>query len=179
MQEANKNYFEFFEIPVSFLLDEAALKQAFYANSRKYHPDFYTQESEEKQEEILGLSTLNNEAYKTLSDADLRIPYVLKLKGALAEEGQNKLPQAFLMEMMEINEALMEFEMDFDPDQLRKVQKNIAGMEKEWFEAIHPILERYDDAAPKQEDLEAIRDYYLKKRYLLRIKENLDKFATL
>ncbi|HRD80271.1 MAG TPA: Fe-S protein assembly co-chaperone HscB, partial [Saprospiraceae bacterium] len=61
------NYFEFFRLPLSFQLDEEALRKAFYANSKKYHPDFYTLESEEKQTEILELSTINNQAYHTLA----------------------------------------------------------------------------------------------------------------
>ncbi|HHH50193.1 MAG TPA: Fe-S protein assembly co-chaperone HscB, partial [Saprospiraceae bacterium] len=52
------NYFEFYNIPISFDVDAKALKKIFYANSKKYHPDFYTLENEEKQQEILQLSTL-------------------------------------------------------------------------------------------------------------------------
>ena len=116
------NYFEFFEIPISFKVDEAALKRIFYANSKKYHPDFYTLESEEKQAEILELSTLNNQAYKTLSDFDKRMKYILDLKEILAEEGQNQLPQSFLMEMMDINEVLMELEFDFDTQKFEQAR---------------------------------------------------------
>ena len=61
------NYFEFYNIPVSFNVDKSALKRTFYANSKKSHPDFYTLESEEKQLEVLELSTLNNKAYKSRS----------------------------------------------------------------------------------------------------------------
>ncbi len=56
-------YFEFYKIPLSFKVDKAALKRQFYALSKQYHPDFYTLASEEKQAEILELSTLNNKAY--------------------------------------------------------------------------------------------------------------------
>ncbi|MEL6867695.1 MAG: DnaJ domain-containing protein, partial [Bacteroidota bacterium] len=79
------NYFEFYELPVSFDLDAERLRKIFYANSRKYHPDFYTQDSAEAQAEALERSTLNNEAYKTLSNADLRMRYVLQLYAALPE----------------------------------------------------------------------------------------------
>ena len=77
------NFFEFYEIPISFKVDEDALRTIFYSNSKKYHPDFYTLESDEKQAEILELSTLNNEAYKTLTDFDKRMKYILKLKGVM------------------------------------------------------------------------------------------------
>ena len=75
------NYFEFYKIPISFKVDEEGIKKQFYRYSKEYHPDFYTLESEEKQAEVLQLSTLNNEAYQTLSNQDRRMKYVLQLKG--------------------------------------------------------------------------------------------------
>ena len=173
------NYFDFFEMPVAFLLDEGVLKSRFYTNSKKYHPDFYTLESDDKQAEILELSTLNNKAYKTLSDFDLRMKYVLKIKGILKEEGKNQIPQNFLMEMMDINEELMELEFDFDQATFNKVQAALQGQESDLLQTIQPILKNYDDSTATNNDLLTIKDYYLKKRYLLRIRENLDKFATL
>ena len=173
------NYFEFFDIPVSFLLDEAALKRAFYSNSKKYHPDFYTLESEEKQQEVLDLSTFNNNAYKTLSNFDKRMKYILDLKGALAEEGQNQIPQDFLMEMMDINENLMELEFDFDQQKYDEAVKGLETLESQLLQAVQPSIEKFDKNNSEEGELIAIKNYYLKKRYLLRIHENLNKFASL
>jgi len=171
------NYFDFFERPISFTIDQAKLKRAFYANSKKYHPDFYTLESEEKQQEILELSTLNNEAYKTLSDFDKRMKYVLELKGTLEEEGKNKIPQDFLMEMMDINEALMELEFGFDEKKYNRLHQDLQTLESKLYESVKEPIENYVDGTSPASDLLSVKDYYLKKRYLLRIQENLDKFA--
>ncbi len=173
------NYFEFYKIPVSFKVDHAALKVIFYANSKKYHPDFYTLESDEKQAEILEYSTLNNEAYQTLSDFDKRMKYILEMKGILREEGQNKLPQSFLAEMMDINEALMELEFDFDENKKNDILKQLQNQEDSAYSEVEPIIKNYSDDKASEAALLAIKDYYLKKRYLLRIRENLDKFASL
>ena len=171
------NYFEFYDIPVSFSLDEAALKKTFYANSKRYHPDFFTLESEAKQNEILELSTRNTQAYKTLSNFDSRMKYILDLKGALAEEGKNTLPQDFLMDMMDINEAIMELEFDFDEPMYHKAINDTQVIENQIFEEVKPIVETYQDGVTPQLDLEKVKIFYLKKRYLLRILENLSKFA--
>jgi len=173
------NYFEFFKIPVSFNLNEAELKKAFYSNSKKFHPDFFTLESKEKQMEVLELSTLNNNAFKTLSNFDKRMKYILELKEVLGEEGKNKIPQEFLMEMMEINENLMELEFDFDKNNFDRIQNSLKKLESILLEEVNPYIENYNDAAPKEVELDAIKNYFLKKRYLLRIKENLNKFASL
>jgi len=172
------NYFEFFELPISFKVEAATLKQKFYANSKKYHPDFYTLATEAKQAEILELSTLNNQAYQTLSNFDKRMKYILDLKNALAEEGKNEIPQDFLMEMMEVNEALMELEFDFDPGVVQKVEQQLKQLEADLYQTIAPVVENYHEDSATATTLDPIRDYYLKKRYLLRIRENLSKFAN-
>ncbi|MCX6298040.1 MAG: hypothetical protein NTY72_02940 [Bacteroidetes bacterium] len=39
------NYFELYQIPVSFQPDLLAVKKRFYQLSREYHPDFFSNES--------------------------------------------------------------------------------------------------------------------------------------
>jgi molecular chaperone HscB len=171
------NYFEFYELPVAFQLDETALRQRFLSNSKKFHPDFFAQESEAKQSEILGLSSLNNEAYRVLLDPDQRMKYILEQKGLLLE-GKNEIPQAFLLEMMDINEALMELEFDFSADALENIQDQLDLQTKSIQADVQAALDNYADGAPDTDtNLKKIKDFYLKNRYLLRIRENLSKFA--
>lgn len=172
------NYFEFYDIPLSFLPDEAALRKTFYANSKKYHPDFFTMASEEEQQKVLELSTLNNEAFKTLSNQDLRMKYILDLKGLMAEEGQNNIPQDFLMEMMDINEGLMELEFDYSKDAHQKIETELNTLKDSLLNEIMPTLKSYTDGVSEDTDLEAVKDYYFKMRYLLRIESNLEKQAS-
>lgn len=172
-------YFELYDLPVSFLLDGKTLKRKFYKLSKEFHPDFYTLESEAKQAEILELSTINNEAYKTLSDFDKRMEYILKEKGIFDEEGKNKVPQEFLMEMMDINEALMELEFDFDKSTYEATKQNIKDLEAALYNEILPILKDYNETNSTIVQLEQIKDFHFKRKYLLRIQNNLSKFAAL
>lgn len=171
------NYFDFFEIPMSFQLDEKKLKKQFLLNSKKYHPDFYTLESAEKQASILELSTLNNQAYKVLSDFDQRMAYVLKEKGVLAEEGNNSIPQSFLVEVMEIQESIMELEFGFDATAYNKALTTAESLDKELYEGIQPVITGYIEGKSSEEELRKVKEFYLKKKYLLRIQENLNRFA--
>jgi molecular chaperone HscB len=173
------NYFELYNLPESFVLDEKALKNTYYKLSREYHPDFYANESQEKQQEILQLSTQNTNAYRTLSDDNLRMQYILKEHGLL-EEGKNELPSDFLMEMMEMNEELMELEFDFDAEKLHEIGEQSSGISAQLDNDILPVLQRYPDlhGITKEEALLQVKTYYLKKKYLLRIQETLSKFAT-
>lgn len=173
------NYFEFYELPETFRPDEAALKRRYYALSREYHPDFHATESPERQREILQLATLNTNAYRTLADADQRMAYILSQHGLL-EEGKQELPPDFLMEVMELNEQLMELEFEPDPAIVEQVTSEVNALTNTLEAGIEPVLAGYPglpaDARPRA--LEQVRTYYLKKRYLLRIRESLAKFAT-
>lgn len=165
------NYFHYFNLPLSPAIDKAELKKKFYANSKRFHPDFHTLAGDEAREEALEQSTLNNQGYKLLNDDDRRLKHLLDLKGVLGEEGTNKMPQAFLMEMMDINEALMELQFEEDPAARTKVESMIADLESGFDEEVAEVLNHYDDTTVSTEDLEKLKDYYLKKRYLRRLKQ--------
>jgi molecular chaperone HscB len=171
------NYFEFYGLPESFDMDEAALKKQFYALSKKYHPDFYANEDEAKQQEILELSTINNKAYNVLSNPNKRMEYVLQQHNLLAEGDKYQLAPDFLMEMMEINEALMEVE---NAAQLNAIKSQITDTETELNAQLLLLTGSYrnSDDTNKQKVLESIRDIYYRQKYLLRIKDTLNTFAA-
>ena len=173
------NYFEFYGIPVALSVDSAAVLRTFFENRRKYHPSFPTLSSDADQAQSLELSTFNNEAYKTLSNPDRRLQYVLKIKGLLSEEASDeKLPQAFLMEMMDINEKIMELEFDHAPAQSQEALEAVNGLEASLEATVTTVLNQWTEASGSASDLTVAKDYWLKKRYLLRVKENISKFAS-
>lgn len=171
------NYFDFFDLPVAPTVDQALLKRRYYEKSRAYHPDFHTLADRAQQSESLEQSTVTNQAYQTLRDSDRRLQYFLELKGALAEEGKNEVPQDFLMEMMEINESMMELEFDSTPSARQRVETQINALDQTLTASVQSILDEYQDAVVKEAELSALKDYYLKRRYLLRIRDNLATFA--
>lgn len=164
------DYFAFFELPLSPTVDTAALKKTFYANSKRFHPDFHTLKSDAEQQEALEKSTLNNQGYKVLTDPDRRLKHLLEVKEVLGAEGTNSVPQDFLMEIMDVNEALMELEFDDDPLARQKVTALIDGLETELAESVVEVINQYDDATVTEAELERLKDYYLKRRYLRRLR---------
>ena len=123
------NYFELFDIPVSLSVDKDSIKKKFYELSRKYHPDFYSQSSEEEQGEVLQMSALLNKAFKVFGNQNETIKYVLQLKGLLEEEEKYQLAPSFLMEVLDVNEQLMDAKMDGDEKQLQILNKQIINVE--------------------------------------------------
>ena len=167
------NYFELYEIPISFDPNQDLIKQKFYALSKKYHPDFYINESQEKQDEVLELSTLNNKAFQTLKDDQKRLHYILQLKGQLVEGENYSLPQDFLMEMMEVNEALM----DSDLLKLAALRNQISDIENSLSNDLKALTSSFNnvDGVEQENTLKAIKDIYYRNKYLWRIKESLNK----
>jgi molecular chaperone HscB len=169
------NYFELFEIPVQLKVDKSSLPGKFFELSRKYHPDYFVNESPEKQAEALDKSTLLNKAFKTFQNEDETIKYVLQLKELLEEEEKYELPAEFLMEVLEINEQLMD--AGGDPDLFLNLQTAIANLQSEIYEPVKQIVEHYQEGITSEKELLQVKEYYYKKKYLDRIKEQLKSLS--
>ncbi|MBK0381129.1 iron-sulfur cluster co-chaperone HscB C-terminal domain-containing protein [Mucilaginibacter segetis] len=171
------DYFEFYNIPETFSPEAAALKKQFYTYSKQYHPDFFAGESEERQQEILELSTLNNKAYQTLADPNKLLEYILKRHGMVNEGAKPQLPGDFLMEMMDINERLMEID---NADQLADITTEVLAIEGDMNEELAKLTADYEglDDTAKESRLNDIANIYYRQKYLLRIKESLNTFAA-
>src|SRR5688572_3519141 len=106
------NYFELYEFPIQLYVDQVMLKKKYLELSRRYHPDYFVQQGEAAQQDVLEKSAFVNKAYKTFSNKDETIKYVLELKGMLQENEKYNLPADFLMDMMELNEQFAEIQHD-------------------------------------------------------------------
>ncbi|MEO7307665.1 MAG: Fe-S protein assembly co-chaperone HscB [Ferruginibacter sp.] len=157
------NYFELFELPVSFKIDKSNLAKKYFELQKKYHPDFFAQGTEHEQEQALEISSQLNKALKTFKNQDQTIKYVLQLKELLEEEEKYQLPPAFLMEMMEMNEELSD-----------NSAQQVQDLEDQLYSEVKPIIENYDDATGSTADLLKLKEYYFKKKYLQRILDRLE-----
>lgn len=170
------NYFEFYSMPEAFAIDKALLRKKFLENSRNFHPDFAKARGMNS-EEALEQSSINNKAYKTLSDESLRRSYLLELKGVLGQD-KEQLPMDFLMEMMDLNETVSEFDEDTDNESLKSALLQIEELENEINESLKAAQESYDKNQDEG-DLKRVKEFHLKSKYILRIKKSIDTFAAL
>ncbi len=176
----SSDYFAFYGLPESFRPDAAALKRLYYAKSRETHPDFHATSSPENQAEMLRLATLNTDAYRTLADPDKRTAYILRQHGLLEEGKQEQLPPDFLMDMMDLNEQLMDLETALDAAAVAQVSSEAQAIADTLDAGVEPVLAGYEQLPSEHRAaaLQQIRTYYLKKRYLLRIQQQVATFAA-
>ena len=84
------------------------------------------------------------------------------------------MPQEFLMEMMDLNEAIMDYKMDPSDSIKEKIVTQVSAFEKEIETSAQTHMSTLDIAAPRSTQLESLKDYYLKSKYLKRLLDNLD-----
>jgi molecular chaperone HscB len=165
------NYFELFEIPIQLQVDKSTLPPKYFALSRKYHPDFFVNSSDDEKAHVLERSALLNKAFKTFQDPGATIKYVLQLKNLLEEEEKYELPAGFLTQVMEINEQLMD--KSDDPAIRSRLQSAIDDLQAGIYEPVKGIIENYQEGITSEKELLQVKEYYYKKKYLDRIHKQL------
>lgn len=165
-------YFDLFEIPVQLSVDKSLLPRKYFELSRKYHPDYFINAGPEAQAEALEKSAMLNKAFRTFQSQDATIKYVLQLKGLLEEEEKYELPAGFLMEVMEVNEALMD--ADGETEKL-KIKEVIDNLQYEIYEPVQKIVESYKEGITSKEELLQVKEYYYKKKYIDRVRRDIQQ----
>ena len=160
------NYFALFGLPIGFQVDTNKLRAAFMDIQRASHPDKFAQSNAYEQEEALERSALANKGFSLLNNKEQILPYVLELKGIINADEKYALSPAFLMEMMELNEAWIEAD---DETAKQSILSQIKAIQDEILEPIKVYLEMDQIDSISQEAMLQIKEYYYKKKYLDRI----------
>jgi molecular chaperone HscB len=167
--EKPDNYFAQFNLPRHLNIDTAALEKAFYAQSRKLHPDRFASRPLAEQEAALAASSQLNDAYRTLRDPIARTEYLLAVEGIQLEEqsraatdaaraaGTEKkqvAPPDLLEEAFELNMQLEEMRMarkmgEDDPStraDLETARTKFTGMLNDAQQQMESLWSKWDDA---------------------------------
>ena len=101
----SQNYFEIFQLSVSFNLDTEDLSKRYRSLQSRLHPDKFVDATDHEKRLSLQWATRVNAAYQIISSDLSRAIYLLELKGVLIQENP-KLPKNFLIEQIERREEL-------------------------------------------------------------------------
>lgn len=88
------DFFSLFSLPRHLHIDLPALEKAFYAQSRRLHPDRFAAKPPAEQAQALAQSSALNDAYRTLRDPIARTEYLLGLEGIQLEEQSRQATDA-------------------------------------------------------------------------------------
>lgn len=117
--EALLNYFQLFDLPISFSLDVSELKQRHRELQRNLHPDRFANATEQEQRVALQRSSAINDGVEVLSHPLKRAEHFLVLNNVSLESAESTVKDTqFLMEQMALRERLEEVSAISDLDDL-------------------------------------------------------------
>lgn len=168
------NYFELFGITAAFNVPLESLAQSYRQLQHQVHPDkFSTATATEKRLSVQQSSWIN-QAYQTLRDPLERAKYLLSLHGReQTAANANINDPAFLLEQMELREALAD--IDHLPDPLpallalaEQVDAKVQRLYRE-LEVLFPLTGR----TPSDTDLTQARDRVNRLQFLSKLQSDI------
>jgi len=101
------NYFQLFQVPAQFELDQTELGTRYLELQRNVHPDNFAAGSERDRLLAVQLAANINDAYHSLKQPLLRAEHLLALRGVkISHEQRSFTDTSFLMQQMELRELL-------------------------------------------------------------------------
>lgn len=161
------DYFTCLNLPRKLVIDEKELEESFYALSRTFHPDFFTNKNEGEQSVSLGNTALLNIAYRTLKDPIRRAEYLIRLEAGSAKDIRSAPPADLFEEILQLQEDLEEFKeksQEADPGELAGLREKLmvdrTGLENRLKEIESNLFDQFrewDQLPTAEYDTEEIR----------------------
>ena len=133
-----QSHFELFGLPPRYEIEAERLERSYRDIQSKVHPDRFAHAGDAERRASLQWTTRVNEAYRTLKDPVQRAKHLLELHGVdVAFETNTAMPQDFLIQQMELREALEDAKSGAALDALRNNLVNEkTSLEKQIAQAI-------------------------------------------
>ena len=166
------NHFELFGLSVAFELDTQSLGQRYHELVRSSHPDRYANAPEPQKLRAVHMAAQVNEAFRILQDPISRARYLLEIKGAvLNDESATLADPPFLLEQMELRDALEEARMAQDPlEMLAQVGSRIQVRMDQLIQTLCAQLE--------MTDLAPAHDTWRRLQFFRRLQQHADTLTA-
>ncbi len=166
------DYFELFDIPVSYDVDLDTVQQRYRELQKAVHPDKFANASSQERRISMQQTSMINQALSTLKHPVDRAMYLLKLKGLdFSMDNETTMDAGFLMEQMEMREQLESVRNTDDPlatldTMLADVKSNTAVLEAEFKRAF------------ESDDLETAREVVRKMQFMYKARKEIDDMTA-
>jgi molecular chaperone HscB len=161
-------------------LDLKELERRFYELSRQFHPDFHQGKDETEKNISLENSALLNKAYRTLKDPYSRVEYLVHLEEGSKNSIAAKIPQEFLEEIFELQEALEEFRSTEDPDtqaklegKLQEAQKMLESRLLDLDKRLFDLFGRWDEMADRKPLIQQLKEILSYRTYFINLIQDI------
>jgi molecular chaperone HscB len=146
-----QNHFELFQLPPRFDVDPDALDSAYREVQGRVHPDRFVNASDAEKRVAMQWATRANEAYQTLRNPQKRAQYLCEINGVdLQTESNTAMPMDFLMEQMELREALDDARASRDAAALDAIDARLRSERKSRLVQVGKLLDAGDYAQAAQ-----------------------------
>ena len=140
--------FELFNLPLTFAQDRAAIDARWKDLQREAHPDKFSAQGAAAQRIAMQWSVRINEAYQRLKDPVRRAAYLCELHSTpINAETNTAMPAAFLMQQMELREALDEADSEQNLDEISRKSKHLLLNQLSKLEQLIDADQDYPQAA--------------------------------
>ena len=167
----SKNYFEIFDVAVSYQPDLEAIGRLYHELQKTVHPDRFASGSEQQRRLAMQQTSLINQAYQTLRDPVARAQYLLRLKGIdMDNETDTSMDAEFLMQQMEFREAIAEVGDRDDP--LAELDSMLADSKQNIQAQMDAFSRHYE-----QDQLDKARESVRKMQFLFKAQKEISTLA--
>ncbi len=169
---ARRDYFTLLGVPRRHALDVDELERLYRDIQASVHPDKHAHRSESDRRLAMQWATRVNEAYLTLKAPLKRAQYLLHLEGHdIGLESNTAMPTEFLMQQMELREAVAEAREGGDADALDQMHRR---MKKEMAAQYAALQAALDESHDYLRAAEIVRQLMFQEKLLHEIDEALE-----
>ena len=167
------NFFELFDIPVSYEVDLKKIQQHYMNLQMQVHPDKFANGSDQEKRLSMQQTSWLNEAQATLKDEVLRATYLLKLSGLdINLENETTVDMSFLMQQLEMRERLENINREATDslDELDSMAKKVKQASADMMAA---FSQSYQD-----NNFDEAREWISKLQFMQKAKKEINKITA-
>ena len=166
------NFFELFDLPVSYDVDLTKIQQWYMQLQKQVHPDKFANASDREKSLSMQQTSWLNEAKATLESPVLRATYLLKLKGLdINLENETTMDAVFLMQQLEMREQLENVKNEADPLTI------LDGMAKDAKATTQELMNGFSQSYDN-EQLDDAREWIRKLQFLQKAKKEINSLIA-
>jgi molecular chaperone HscB len=169
-----KNYFELFDLPLSFTIERQDLDKAYRSLQQLSHPDRFINEPIAQQRVSVQKTAHNTEAYQSLKSPVLRACHLMTLLGHEFDLTSYTVSDiALLMQQMEYRDELMAIKDNNDMDELDTFSETISGLTKSMLDTISNEFSELGSAL--NPDPSSLKNHICELQFLNKLAKDLDE----